>query len=170
VRHDVHVIEKVEPFLEAFGNGRDGPLFGGVRGGELAESTYCRVWRKARVAVLSPAEVASPLRGGRTTYGTRGVHMAECRGTADAEAEWAGHSVAGLLQIHAKCLAGQVDAARRRMDAALSEAELQGKHGDGWTPSVSCGDHSPGLRDPDGRHVFGAADPGVLPRAPRAGW
>jgi integrase len=35
--------------LESFGNGRDGLLFSGVRGGELAESTYCRVWRKARV-------------------------------------------------------------------------------------------------------------------------
>jgi hypothetical protein len=35
-------------------------------------------------------------------------------------AEWAGHSVVVLLQVYAKCLAGQGDAARRRIDAALS--------------------------------------------------
>ena len=36
-------------------------------------------------------------------------------------AEWAGHSVAVLLQIYAKCIAGQDDAARRRIAAALGE-------------------------------------------------
>ena len=34
-------------------------------------------------------------------------------------AAWAGHSVAILLQIYAKCLVGQEDAARRRIDAVL---------------------------------------------------
>jgi integrase len=47
--------------LEKVGTGPDGLLFGGVRGSELAESTYCRVWRKARAVALSPAEVVSPL-------------------------------------------------------------------------------------------------------------
>jgi integrase len=108
--------------LEAFGNGRDGLLFGGVRGGELAESTYCRVWRKARVAVLSAAELASPL--ARRPYDLRhaGVSTWLNAGIPPTQvAEWAGHSVAVLLQIYAKCLAGQEDAARRRIDAALSD-------------------------------------------------
>jgi hypothetical protein len=39
-------------------------------------------------------------------------------------AEWAGHGVAVLLQIYAKYPAGQEDAARRRIAAALGEAEL----------------------------------------------
>ena len=47
--------------LETFGNGADGLLFRGVRGGEMSESTYCRVWRKARVAALTADEVRSPL-------------------------------------------------------------------------------------------------------------
>ncbi|WP_297650312.1 hypothetical protein [Pseudonocardia sp.] len=47
--------------LELYEPGRNGLLFGGVRGGLLAESTYCRVWRKARAATLTPAEVAAPL-------------------------------------------------------------------------------------------------------------
>ena len=34
-------------------------------------------------------------------------------------AEWAGHWVEILLKIYAKCLAGQEDAARRRIDAVL---------------------------------------------------
>ena len=36
-------------------------------------------------------------------------------------AEWAGHSVAVLLQVYAKCLAGQEDTARRRIAAALGD-------------------------------------------------
>jgi len=47
--------------VEGFGTEPDGRLFWGVRGGELAESTYCRVWCKARVAALTPDEAASPL-------------------------------------------------------------------------------------------------------------
>ena len=47
--------------MESFGTGPDGLLFRGVRGGGLAESTYCRVWRNARHVVLTADEVASPL-------------------------------------------------------------------------------------------------------------
>ncbi|WP_147255790.1 hypothetical protein [Pseudonocardia hierapolitana] len=47
--------------LESFGNGPGGRLFGGVRGGELSESTYCRTWRRARAVALNPVDVASPL-------------------------------------------------------------------------------------------------------------
>jgi integrase len=108
--------------LDSFGNGRDGLLFGGVRGGGLAESTYCRVWRKARAAVLSPAEVASPL--ARRPYDLRHAAVSTWlnAGVPPTQvAEWAGHSVAVLLQIYAKCLAGQEDTARRRIAAALGE-------------------------------------------------
>ena len=37
-------------------------------------------------------------------------------------AVWAGYSVAVLLQIYAKCLVGQEDAARCRIDAVLGGA------------------------------------------------
>lgn len=36
-------------------------------------------------------------------------------------AEWAGHSVHVLLKVYAKCIEGQDDAARRRIEAALGE-------------------------------------------------
>jgi hypothetical protein len=34
-------------------------------------------------------------------------------------AEWAGHSVAVLLRVYAKCIAGQEEAARHRATLAL---------------------------------------------------
>lgn len=37
-------------------------------------------------------------------------------------AEWAGHSVAVLLQIYAKCLAGQEERVRKGIDATLEQA------------------------------------------------
>ena len=38
-------------------------------------------------------------------------------------AEWAGRSLAMLLQIYAKCLVGQEEAARRRIDAVLGGSD-----------------------------------------------
>jgi integrase len=45
--------------LAQFGTTTGGLLFGGIRGGQLSESTYCRVWRKARTSVLTPEEAGS---------------------------------------------------------------------------------------------------------------
>ena len=106
--------------LAAFGNGTDDLLFGGVRGGQLAESTYCRVWRKARQATLSPREVASPL--ARRPYDLRHAAVSTWlnAGVPPTQvAAWAGHSVAVLLSIYAKCIVGQDETARRRIDTAL---------------------------------------------------
>lgn len=111
--------------LEAFGNGPDGLLFRGVRGGQLAESTYCRAWRKARADALSADEVPTPL--ARRPYDLRHAAVSTWLNAgvpATQVAEWAGHSVAVLLQIYAKCMAGQEDAARDRIAAALSGETL----------------------------------------------
>lgn len=107
--------------LDRFGTDARGLLFRGGRGGELAESTYCRVWRKARETALTAAEVASPLvrrpydlwHAAVSTWLNAGVPSTQV-------AEWAGHSVAVLHQIYAKCLVGQEDAARKRIAAALA--------------------------------------------------
>lgn len=106
--------------IERFGTGPDGLLFGGVRGGGLAESTYCRVWRKARAAALDRPDHTSPL--ARRPYDLRHAAVSTWlnAGVPPTQvAAWAGHSVAVLLQIYAKCIVGQEDAARRRIDAAL---------------------------------------------------
>ena len=109
--------------VESFGQSYDGLLFRGIRGGDISESTYCRVWRKARVAALSSDEVCSPL--ARRPYDLRHAAVSTWLNAgvpATQVAAWAGHSVAVLLQIYAKCLVGQEDAAHRRIDAVLGES------------------------------------------------
>jgi integrase len=109
--------------LAEFGTTPDGRLFRGVRHGDLAESTYCRVWRKARVVALTADEVASPL--ARRPYDLRHAAVSTWlnAGVPSTQvAAWAGHSVGVLHQIYAKVIVGQEDAARKRIAAALGEA------------------------------------------------
>jgi integrase len=108
--------------LANFDSAADGRLFAGVRGGELPTITYRRAWIKARQLALTPAEQASPL--ARRPYDLRhaclstwlngGVYPTQV-------AEWAGHSVDVLLRIYAKCIAGQDELAKRRIDEALRQ-------------------------------------------------
>jgi hypothetical protein len=110
--------------LTEHGTAPDGRLFRGVRGGELAESTYCRVWRKARVQALTTAEAVSPLAGRPYDLRHAAVSTWLNAGVPSTQvAQWAGHSLAVLLQIYAKCLVGQDEAARRRIDAVLGGSD-----------------------------------------------
>lgn len=99
----------------------EGRLFRGINGGRpLEESTYHRVWRKAREAALTPEEFASPL--ARRPYDLRHAAVSTWlnAGVASTQgAEWAGHGVGVLHQIYAKCLAGQEELARERIAATL---------------------------------------------------
>lgn len=108
--------------LAEHGTTPDGQLFRGVRGGDLPEGTYCRVWRKARAAALTADEVASPL--ARRPYDLRHAAVSTWlnAGVPSTQvAEWAGHSVGVLHQIYAKCIVGQEHAARERIAAALGD-------------------------------------------------
>ena len=71
----------------------------------------------------SAEEFASPL--ARRPYDLRHAAVSTWLNAgvpATQVAEWAGHSVAVLLQIYAKCLAGQEELARTRIDATLRGA------------------------------------------------
>lgn len=108
--------------LAEHGTTPDGRLFRGVRGGDLPEGTYCRVWRKARASALTAEEVVSPL--ARRPYDLRHAAVSTWlnAGVPSTQvAEWAGHSVGVLHQIYAKCIVGQEDAARERIAAALGD-------------------------------------------------
>ena len=110
--------------LHQVGAGPDGRVFTGIQGAELASITYRRVWGKARGATLTPAEYASPL--GRRVYDLRHACVSTWLngGIPPAQvAEWAGHSVAVLLKIYAKCIDGQDHIARRRIEDALGDAD-----------------------------------------------
>ncbi len=109
--------------LEKFGTGAGGRVFSGVYRGELASITYRRAWDKARAAALSPAEYSSPL--ARRVYDLRHACVSTWLngGVAPAQvAEWAGHSVAVLLRVYAKCIDGQDHVARQRIEEALRDS------------------------------------------------
>ena len=108
--------------LDNFGTGPDGRVFSGIHRGELASITYRRAWDKARRAALTPAEYASPL--ARRAYDLRHACVSTWLngGVPPAQvAEWAGHSVAVLLKVYAKCIDGQDQIAKRRIEDALRE-------------------------------------------------
>ena len=100
------------------GDGRH-PVAGGF-GRPVSGSSYGNTWRKARLAALTKAEAASPL--ARRPYDLRHACVSlwlNAGVPATQVAEWAGHSVAVLLRVYAKCIVGQEDSARQRIDAAL---------------------------------------------------
>jgi integrase len=110
--------------LNQFGTGPEARVFSGIYRGELASITYRRVWDKARSAALTPAEYASPL--ARRVYDLRHACVSTWLngGVPPAQvAEWAGHSVAVLLRVYAKCIDGQDQIAKRRIEDALRESD-----------------------------------------------
>ncbi len=112
--------ELLHQHITEFGTAADGRLIRGVRGGDLSDSTYGRVWQRAREQALTPEEVASPL--ARRPYDLRHAAVSTWLngGVPPTQvAEWAGHSVAVLLRVYAKCIAGQSEAARDQISRAL---------------------------------------------------
>ncbi|MEV0668265.1 tyrosine-type recombinase/integrase [Actinomadura luteofluorescens] len=105
--------------IKAFNIQPEGRLFVGPRGGIMTDRTYLGMWHKARQMALSPHEAASPL--AETPYALRHAAVSTWLGAgvpAAQVAEWAGHSVAVLLRVYAKCVAGQEDDAKRRIAEA----------------------------------------------------
>jgi integrase len=112
--------------IAEYGCARDGRLFvsTGWRSGPVSLGTYTRVWRQARKAALTPAQQRSPL--AKVPYHLRHAAVSlwlNAGVPATQVAEWAGHSVHVLLKVYAKCIDGQDEAARRRIEAALSTEE-----------------------------------------------
>jgi integrase len=108
--------------LERFGTGPGRLIFTGPRGGIVAEWSYLEVFRAARREALGEIDAATPLMGrpydlrhaAVSTWLNAGVPAAQV-------AEWAGHSVDVLLRVYAKCIAGQQDAAKQRIEDAMRD-------------------------------------------------
>jgi hypothetical protein len=114
--------------LDQHGTTSDGRLFRGLRSGILSESTYGRVWAKARVIALADAQVASTL--AKHPYDLRHACVSTWlkAGTEPKRvAEWAGHSVTVLLRIYTHCLDGGENEALRRIQKALADTGDQAK-------------------------------------------
>jgi len=117
-----HLTGLIRAHITEFGFAPDGRLFTGLRGGDLSESVYGRIWQAARLAALTPAEAASPLAG--RPYDLRHACLSTwLNGGVDPTqvAEWAGNSVAVLLRVYAKCIAGRDKIARQRIEEALRD-------------------------------------------------
>ncbi|GAB2763835.1 hypothetical protein GCM10027174_45580 [Salinifilum aidingensis] len=107
--------------LEMFRPLASGRVFCSMRRTELSQSTYVHTWNRAPRAVLTAEEVASPLAKRPCDLRHAAVSTWLVAGVpATQVAEWAGHSVQ-VLQIYAKCLAGQEEAARSRIAEVLDQ-------------------------------------------------
>ncbi|MFC7529130.1 tyrosine-type recombinase/integrase [Actinoplanes sp. GCM10030250] len=112
--------------IAAHGNALGGRLFvtQGYGSGPVSKETYSRVWRAARKAGLTLAQQRTPL--AKRPYDLRhaAVSLWLNEGVpATQVAEWAGHSVHVLLKVYAKCIEGQDEAARRRIENALNRID-----------------------------------------------
>ncbi|OHV49376.1 hypothetical protein BCD48_12800 [Pseudofrankia sp. BMG5.36] len=104
-----------------FGFAPDGRLFPGVRGGDLSDSVVGRTWAATRASALTPAQAAGPL--ARRVYDLRHACLSGWLNAGvppQQVAEWAGHSVAVLHRVYAKCVDGDDVTARRRIEAMLA--------------------------------------------------
>jgi integrase len=86
----------------------------------IPNNTYTTVWKQARQKALSPRQRRSPLAARPYDLRHAAVSTWLNSGVSPTRvAEWAGHSVAVLLKIYAKCIDGETASALRRIEAAL---------------------------------------------------
>lgn len=115
--------ELLHEHLNKFGTAKDGRLFRGARdGGRIGSTTYGRVWAKARKEAFTDEQYTSPLV--KRPYDLRHAAVSTwLNGGVEATrvARWAGHSLAVLLRVYAKCLDGGEQAARNRVEGALQD-------------------------------------------------
>jgi integrase len=115
--------ELLHNHINAFGTARDGRLFRGARdSGRIASTVYGRVWANARERVFTTEVVADSL--AKRPYDLHHAAVSTwLNGGVDATrvAKWAGHSLAVLLRVYAKCLDGGEQTARDRVAKALDD-------------------------------------------------
>ena len=105
--------------------GPGGLVFTGPRGGH-ADRAYLKVFHQARDAAFSKNEIASLL--ARRPYDLRHAAVSTWLNAgvpAPQVAEWAGHGVEVLMRVYAKCIFGQQDEAKRRIEEATRPPEDQ---------------------------------------------
>jgi integrase len=102
--------------ITEFGYGPDGRIFIGPRGGLMTDRAYLKVFHEARNKAFTAEEAASPLMD--VPYALRHACVSmwlRAAGDPAQVAEWAGHSVAVLLRVYAKCVHGMEGEALRRI-------------------------------------------------------
>jgi integrase len=122
------LVAHLRSHIERFDTGKDGRIFVRANGGDIVYGSFAAIWSRARKAALTDVQFNSPL--GKRPYDLRHACLSTWlnAGVSTPQiAEWAGHSVQMLLSTYAKCVDGQHDRDRRRIEEALREG----------TPAVS---------------------------------
>jgi integrase len=121
----------LDKYIETHGVAANGRLFvtrrgpGGAyvptAGQPIPNNTYTSIWRRARRKVLTTVEQRSPLAKVPSLRHAAVSLWLNAGVPATQVAKWAGHSLNVLLRVYAKCIYGQEEAARRRIEAALAQ-------------------------------------------------
>jgi integrase len=101
-------------------------IFTGPRGGIFNDRAYLKIFHKARVVALTKSESASLL--ARRPYDLRHAAVSTWLNAGvptPQVAEWAGHSMDVLLRVYAKCISGQQEEAKRRIEEATRPRDDQ---------------------------------------------
>lgn len=112
--------------LRTYPPGPGGRIFTGPRGGIFNDRAYLGIFHKARDSAFTPGEAASLL--ARRPYDLRHAAVSTWLNAgvpAPQVADWAGHSVDVLLRVYAKCIAGQQEDAKRRIEEATRPRDSQ---------------------------------------------
>ncbi|MEU3601033.1 site-specific integrase [Streptomyces sp. NPDC006798] len=118
------LVRMIRDHIKEFGTADDGRLFRASRGGHLLSKEYGDIWKAARLAVLTPDEIETPL--AEVPYGLRaaGVSLWLDSGVAPSEvARRAGHSIAVLFRFYAKAIHRNQQHSNQQIERALEEAE-----------------------------------------------
>lgn len=108
--------------LIAYGAAPDGRIFRTQRGGLIQDTGYGEVWAEARTRALTPAQQSSAL--AKRPYDLRHAAVSTWLSSGvepQVVAQRAGHSVAVLFRVYAKCLDGAAATANARIEAMLRD-------------------------------------------------
>ena len=112
--------------LKRYPSGPDGRIFTGPRGGIFNDLAYLKIFHKARAAAFTSSESVSLL--ARRPYDLRHAAVSTWLNAgvpAPQVADCAGHSVDVLLRVYAKCISGQQDEAKRRIEEATMPRDYE---------------------------------------------
>ena len=118
------LVRLLRAHIDRFGAAPDGRLFRGARGAMLSESSYGRIWQRAREKALTSAQARSPLAARPYDLRHSGVTLQLNAGVPAPEvARRAGHGVAVLLRVYAGCIEGHEQLWNNRIDDALRDKD-----------------------------------------------
>jgi integrase len=119
-RHLTHFLPGVDGHLFVTRTGKAGVPLPPPYSQPIGQGTIYRVWHAARDMALTAEQAASPL--ARRPYDLRHACLSTWLNAgvpAPQVAAWAGHSTEVLLRVYAKCVDGQEDLAKSRIESAL---------------------------------------------------